>query len=92
MPRIVQRTTLEKVEHILGSGVGTFDFAVEGESEYYTWIGTEDADWEIEDVARVENADEDRFVLYPAGDYFTCEIAATGEEWNEGPVRCWCER
>lgn len=91
MPRIAQRTTLERVEHILGSGVGTLDFAVEGESEYYTWIGTEDADWEIEDVTIVENTDEDRFILYPEGDYFTCEIAAVGEKGNDGPVHCWSE-
>lgn len=91
MPTIAQKTRLDYVEHILGSGTGTLDFAVEGESGYYTWHGAEDADWEVDDVATVENADEDRFTIYPKADYFTCEIPADGEEHNTGPVRCWCE-
>lgn len=91
MPTIAQRTQLERVEHILGSGTGTLDFVVAGESAYYTWHGTEDADWEVDDVSTVENVDEDRIIIYPEGDYFTCEIVADGEEHNTGPVRCWCE-
>jgi len=91
MPTITQRTRLDHVEHILGSGTGTLDFAVEGESGYYTWHGAEDVDWEVNDVATVKNSDEDRFIIYPDGDYFTCEITADGEEYNTGPVQCWCE-
>jgi hypothetical protein len=90
MPSIVQSTTLDAVEHILVSGTGVLDFAVAGENGYYTWRGVEDADWSVEDVERVGNADEDRVVLYPEGDAFICEIEATGEEHNEGPVRCYC--
>ena len=59
MPVIAQQTRLERVEHILGSGTGILDFAVESESGYRTWRGAEDADWEVEDVARIENDDED---------------------------------
>jgi hypothetical protein len=91
MPTIAQKTRLDHVEHILGSGTGTLDFAIEGESGYYTWYGAEDADWEVDDVATVENAEEDRFLIYPEADYFTCVITADGEEHNSGPVRCWCE-
>ena len=91
MPTIAQKARLDRVEHILGSGTGTLDFAVEGESAYYTWHGAEAADWEVDDVATVENDDEDRFIIYPESDYFTCEITADGEEHNTGPVRCWCE-
>lgn len=92
MPQISQQTRLDHVEHILGSGVGILDFAVEGDTEYYTWRGTEDAEWTVEDIDRVENGDEDRFIMYPEGEYFTCEIAADGEESNPGPVRCWCRK
>lgn len=91
MPRISQTTRLERVEHIIGSGTGVLDFAVEGESGYYTWEGDEDANWTIEDVDCVENIEEDRFILRPKGEYFTCEIDADAEERNYGPVRCWCE-
>jgi hypothetical protein len=91
MPSISQTTVVEEVEHILASGTGTLDFAVEDENDYYTWRGSEEADWEVKDVARVENADEDRFVIYPEGEYFVCEIEADGEENNSGPVRCYCE-
>jgi len=91
MTRISQSVSLERVEHVAGSGVGTLDFAVEGDSSYHTWEGDEDADWTIEDVARVENIEEDRVIMYPRGDYFTCEIDADAEEGNEGTVRCWCE-
>ena len=91
MTSVSQKTVLDKVEHILASGTGTLDFAVEGERDYYTWRGSEEADWEVEDVARVENADEDRFVIYPEGEYFVCEIEADDEENNVGPVRCYCE-
>ena len=80
--------TLDRVEHILASGSGLLDFAVAGEDQYYTWDGTEDADWSVEDVARAENVEEDRILFYPTGDFFTCEITANGEEANEGPVRC----
>jgi len=91
MTTIAQKTRLDHVEYILGSGTGTLDFAVEGESDYYTWHGAEDADWEFNNVDTIENADEDRFIIYPEADYFTCEITADGEEHNTGPVRCWCE-
>lgn len=91
MPRISQATRLEQVEHIIGSGTGLLDFAVEGDSGYYTWEGDEDANWTIEDIDHVENIEEDRFVMYPEGEYFTCEIDAYVEEDNIGPVRCWCE-
>ena len=90
MGTIASDTRLERVEHILGSGTGTLDFAIEGESEYYTWHGKEDADWEIEKVSLVENDTEDRFVIYPDSEYFICEIEASDEEENVGAVRCWC--
>jgi len=82
--------TLDRVEHILASGTGVLDFAVAGENEYYTWDGVEDADWTVEDIERAENVEEDRLVFYPAGEFFTCEIVADGEEFNDGPVRCHC--
>jgi hypothetical protein len=85
MSHITQTTRLERVEHILGSGTGTLDFAVEGEEEYYTWEGNEDADWDVEDVESVENVDEDRFLIYPEEAYFICEIDA-----ERDVVRCWC--
>lgn len=91
MARISQTTRLERVQHIIGSGTGILDFAIEGDESYYTWDGLEDADWQIEDVASVENIKEDRFIMYPEGDFFTCEIESEGEEGNTGPVHCWCE-
>jgi len=91
MARITQSTRLSRVQHIVGSGTGVLDFAVDGEDGYYTWDGNEDADWEIEDVASVENIDEDRFILYPEGEFFVCEIESQGQEQNTGPVHCWCE-
>jgi hypothetical protein len=91
MPLLTQPTTLREVEHILASGSGVLDFAVVGEQAYYTWNGTEDADWEVEDVEKVENAEEDRLLIYPEGDSFVCEITAEAEERNVGPVRCYCE-
>ena len=91
MARITQSTRLSRVQHIVGSGTGVLDFAVDGEDGYYTWDGNEDADWEVEDVASVENIDEDRFILYPEGEFFVCEIESQGEEQNTGPVHCWCE-
>ena len=90
MPRISQSITLDEVEHIVTSGTGVLDFAVVQVDEYYTWTGREDADWSIEDVDRVENIEEDRLVVYPEGETFVCEIAATSEEHNDGPVRCYC--
>lgn len=84
MVRITERSRLERVEHILGSGSGVLDFAVEGESSYYTWEGEEDSDWVVDDVDYVENDDEDRFILYPEEDFFICEIE------NES-VQCWSE-
>jgi hypothetical protein len=36
MPVIADDVVLKRVEHILGSGTGMLDFAVAGESEYYT--------------------------------------------------------
>lgn len=91
MPVIANDIVLERVEHILGSGTGTLDFAVAGESEYYTWYGIEDADWSTTGVERIENDDEDRFLIYPNGDYFRCEIEAENQEGNPGPVRCQSE-
>jgi hypothetical protein len=91
MTVISQKTVLRDVEHILGSGSGTLDFAVKGEDDYYTWNGVEDADWNVEDIARVENVEEDRFIMYPVGETFICEIDAEEDEFNHGPVRCYCE-
>ena len=91
MVRISQDRRFERVEHIEVSVSGILDFAVEGDSTRYTWDGVEDADWTVDDVEYAENGDEDRFYLYPEEDYFICEIEATAEEGNEGPVRCWCE-
>lgn len=86
MSRITQTTRLKRVEHILGSGSGVLDFAIEGEPAYRTWEGDEVADWTVDDVDSVENADEDRFLIYPVEEYFTCEIDA-----NRGVVHCWCD-
>jgi hypothetical protein len=91
MNEITESVVLQEVEHILGSGSGVLDFAVAGESDYRTWWGTEDADWHIEDTKYTENADEDRFIIYPISGYFVCEIEASGAEGNAGPVRCYCE-
>jgi hypothetical protein len=91
MTVVSQKTVLREVEHILGSGNGTLEFAVRGEEDYYTWNGVEDADWDVEDVARVKNVEEDRFIMYPTGETFTCEIDASEDEFNRGPVRCYCE-
>lgn len=91
MPRITKSTRLNEVEHVLGSGGGTLDFAVESEREYYTWEGNEDADWAIEDVDCVENAEEDRFILYPDENHFICKIDSPVKEGSEAHVRCWCE-
>lgn len=91
MTVISQKTVLRDVEYIIGSGSSTLDFAVEGEEDYYTWHGVEDADWEVEDVGHVENIKEDRFIMYPIGEMFTCEIEASEDEFNHGPVRCYCE-
>jgi len=88
---IADSTVLDQVEHILASGSGTLDFAVVGENNYYTWHGREDADWTVTGVGTVENAKEDRIILYPASEFFRCEIEADGEEQNEGPVRCVSE-
>jgi hypothetical protein len=89
MTRIETETRLEQVEHVLGSGTGVLDFAVAGESSYYTWEGEEVNDWKIDDVGSLENADEDRFIVYPAGEYFTCLIEP--EAQRTGKVRCWSE-
>lgn len=91
MTTIVTSTRLEAVEHVLVSGSGVLDFAVVDENEYRTWHGVESAEWSFEDVDRVENADEDRVLVYPAGEYFICEIRTSCERENRGPVRCWCE-
>lgn len=91
MPTIDADITLERVEHILTSGTGVLDFSVEGATDYYSWWGVEDAEWNVTGVQSVENLEEDRFIIYPKGDYFRCEIEATGEEANIGPVRCRSE-
>lgn len=91
MPVITSDCVLENVEHILSSGSGVLDFAVSDKDEYYTWWGTEKADWEIDGVSHIENAEEDRIAIYPAEDTFYCEISASGEEFNTGPVKCVSE-
>ena len=91
MSTISQSTRLERVEHVLGSANGVLDFAVEGRNEHVTSWGTDDAEWTVEDVDRIESAEEGRFIIFPEGDYFVCEIEAESEEHNTGPVRCWCE-
>jgi hypothetical protein len=87
MTTVSQPVVLRRVEHILASGSGVLDFAVEDEEEYQTWWGLEDADWEIEDVSKIENVEEDRIVMYPEEDYFVCEIEFEGEEER---VRGYC--
>lgn len=91
MATISQTRHLECVEHILASGTGVLDFAIEGQDDYLTWWGSGDADWTVRGADSIENAEEDRFVIYPEGEYFVCEIEAQGEEGNSGPVRCWSE-
>lgn len=91
MSTITQPRRLERVEHILGSATGVLDFAVKDQNEYLTWRGSEDAEWNVEGVDRIENAAEDRFIIFPEGEYFVCEIEAQREEHNYGPVRCWSE-
>jgi len=91
MPAITEDTRLERVEHILCSGTGVIDFAVDGKQSYYTWRGREDADWTVKGAGSVENDDEDRLVVYPSGEYFVCDISADREEENSGPIRCWSE-
>lgn len=88
MARISPPARFDRVEHIVGSGTGVLEFAVEGESEYYTWEGREDAEWEVESVGRVENIEEDRFIMYPAGESFVCEVEAGA---SGDVVRCWSE-
>jgi len=90
MSTITEDLVLEEVDHILVSGTGNLDFSVSGENSYYTWWGAEDSDWDVSDVDRVENVEEDRIILYPEAEFFTCEIEADGEEENTGPVRCHC--
>jgi len=86
--RISAPACLNRVRHIIGSGTGVLEFAVEGESEYYAWEGNEDADWEVDDVGQVENIEEDRFIMYPSGESFVCEVE---EGASGGVVRCWSE-
>jgi hypothetical protein len=88
MPTIADNLVLDRVEHILASGTGVLDFGVVGEDQYYSWWGTEDADWTVKNIGSIQNTEDDRIVFYPANDYFTCEIAADSEEDNRGPVRC----
>ena len=82
MPRVSAGTTLTQIEHILCSGTGTLDFAIEGEEQYYTWEGEEDADWTVSNVERIQNEDEDRIIIWPDEGYFSCEITldADGRE------------
>lgn len=89
MARIQTETRLERVEHVLGSGSGVLDFAIEGESGYYTWEADEATEWVVENVGSVENTDEDRFVIYPEDEYFTCLIEP--DTGPAGRARCWCE-
>lgn len=87
MVRVSAPACLDRVRHIVGSGTGVLEFAVEGESEYYTWEGSEDADWEVDGIGRVENIEEDRFIMYPSSEYFVCEIELTSDAGSL--VRCW---
>jgi len=77
----------------MGSGTGVLEFAVEGEREYYTWEGSEDEKWEVNDVGQVENIEEDRFIMYPAGEYFICEIEliSDSKDVDESRARCWSD-
>jgi hypothetical protein len=86
MSRITGNTRLERVEHILASGSGILDFAIDSDDSYQTWEGREDSDWTVEDINYVENTDEDRLLIHPEGERFTCETDA-----DHGVVRCWCE-
>ncbi|WP_232685683.1 hypothetical protein [Halobacterium zhouii] len=86
MNRITQTTRLDRVEHILGSGTGTLDFAIEGQTAYHTWEGEEDDNWDVQGIDSIKNADEDRFLIYPEGEYFMCEI-----DVDRGVVRCRCD-
>lgn len=91
MERISRGTTLTNVERILGSDSGVLDFEVADDDTYYVWEGEdrEDADWTVENVDRVENDNEDRFIMFPEGDGFTCEIDLNDDGWER--ARCWCE-
>lgn len=86
MRRVSQGTKLTRVEYILGSGTGVLDFAVQGEDDYYTWEGTENDDWSIKNVGRIENDSEDRFTVFPEEGYFTCEISL--DEKGRETVHC----
>lgn len=92
MPRLAESVKLDRVHYIVGSGTGVLDFSVAGEEQYYTWDGQKAAEWNVEDVATVDNLEEDRFIMYPDGEYFMCEIEPQGDEGNLGPVTCWCEQ
>jgi hypothetical protein len=83
MPRVSAETELKHVEYISASGRATLDFAVKDKDDYHTWEGDkEDSDWTVENIQRVENGSEDRFVIFPEEDYFTCRITYddNGEE------------
>lgn len=86
-----QERRLERVEHILGSGTGVLDFAIDGQNQYETWVGLEDAEWTVDGVESVENAEEDRFIMYPEGDYFICEITSEESSDEKEVVQCWSE-
>jgi hypothetical protein len=58
---------------------------------YYTWHGTEEIDWVVEDVSRFENIEEDRLNVYQEKETFVWEITIDGDEGSEGLVRCYCE-
>jgi len=58
------------------------------EDEEYTWWCREGAEWEIKG-GNIANGGKDRFLVTPPeGGKFECEIHVTGEEENEGPVKC----
>ncbi|MWG36109.1 hypothetical protein [Halomarina oriensis] len=86
-----QDRRLERVEHILGSGSGVLGFAIDGQNQYETWVGVEDAEWTVYGVKSVENAEEDRFVMYPEEDYFICEITSEKSGGEDKSVQCWSE-
>lgn len=50
---------------------------VEEDEIYNTWDSLEDADWQVEDVASVENVEEDRFTMYPEGDFLLVRLNLT---------------
>jgi hypothetical protein len=74
MSTITEDIVLEEVDHILVSGTGILDFSVSGDDSYYTWWGAEDSSWDVSDVERVENVEEDRIILYPEAEFSPAKL------------------